>query len=96
MLGNNSTVPSSNSFGSNIIANSHSLFSGNYIQVDSEFTEQITGIDPVRMKYKSTPHAVIALNFAENHYQWILPTIKDGDISFTTELWNVNIICHLI
>ena len=74
----------------NADTNAHSLFSGNYIQIDSRFTDQVTGVDPVRMKYKSTPHAVIALNFAENHYQWILPTIKDGDISFTTELWSVN------
>lgn len=74
----------------NADTNAHSLFSGDYIQVDSRFTDQVTGVDPVRMKYKSTPHAVIALNFAENHYQWILPTIKDGDIPSTTELWDVN------
>lgn len=77
----------------NADTNAHSLFSGNYIQIDSKFTDQVTGVDPVRMKYKSTPHAVIALNFAENHYQWILPTIKDGDISYpasSTELWSVN------
>lgn len=77
----------------NADTNAHALFSGNYIQVDGRFTDQITGVDPVRMKYKSTPHAVIALNFTEDHYQWILPTIKDGDISYpsTTELWNVNV-----
>ena len=77
----------------NADTNAHSLFSGNYTQIDSKFTDQVTGVDPVRMKYKSTPHAVIALNFAENHYQWILPTIKDGDISYpasSTELWSVN------
>lgn len=77
----------------NADTNAHALFSGNYIQVDGRFTDQITGVDPVRMKYKSTPHAIIALNFTEDHYQWILPTIKDGDISYpsTTELWNVNV-----
>lgn len=77
----------------NADTNAHALFSGNYIQVDGRFTDQITGVDPIRMKYKSTPHAVIALNFTEDHYQWILPTIKDGDISYpsTTELWNVNV-----
>jgi hypothetical protein len=77
----------------NADTNAHSLFSGNYIQIDGRFTDQVTGVDPVRMKYKSTPHAVIALNFTENHYQCILPTIKDGDISYpsTTELWNVNV-----
>ena len=77
----------------NADTNAHALFSGNYIQVDGRFTDQITGIDPIRMKYKSTPHAVIALNFTEDHYQWILPTIKDGDASYSspTELWNVNV-----
>lgn len=77
----------------NADTNAHALFSGNYIQVDGRFTDQITGVDPIRMKYKSTPHAVIALNFTEDHYQWILPTIKDGDISYPspTELWNVNV-----
>lgn len=67
----------------------HSIFSGDYKQIDSKDTDQVTGIDPVRMKYKSTPHAVIALNFSGDHRQWILPTIKDGDTS-NPELWNVN------
>lgn len=77
----------------NTDTNAHALFSGNYMQIDGRFTDQITGVDPIRMKYKSTPHAVIALNFTEDHYQWILPTIKDGDISYPspTELWNVNV-----
>lgn len=75
----------------NADTNAHSLFSGNYMQIDGKFTDQTTGVDPVRMKYKSTPHAVIALNFDESHHQWVLPTIKDGDVSFTTRLWNVNV-----
>lgn len=74
----------------NADTNAHSLFSSNYMQINDKFTDQTTGVDPVRMKYKSTPHAVIALNFDENHHQWVLPTIKDGDVPFTTELWNVN------
>lgn len=68
----------------------HSLFSGDYKQIDSKYTDQITGVDPVRMKYKSTPHAVIALNFSGDHRQWILPTIKDGDTAHP-ELWDVNV-----
>ena len=32
------------------------------------------GIDPVSMKYKSTPHAVIALNYTSDKKQTILPT----------------------
>ena len=67
--------------------NAHKLFSGNYIQVDSKFTDQITGTDPVRIKYKSTPHAVVALNYTTSGAQRILPNIKDGDYNDT---WSVN------
>lgn len=67
--------------------NAHTLFSGGYMQVDSRFTDQITGTDPVRIKYKSTPHAVLALNYSTSGAQRVLPTIKDGDPS---ESWNVN------
>lgn len=69
-------------------ANAHTLFSNNYIQVDSSFTDQITGTDPVRIKYKSTPHAVLALNYTTSGAQRILPNIKDGDYNDT---WFVNI-----
>lgn len=67
--------------------NAHTLFSGGYMQVDSKFTDQITGTDPVRIKYKSTPHAVLALNYSTSGTQRVLPTIKDGDPS---KSWNVN------
>ena len=70
--------------------NAHLIFSGDYTQVQDRYTDQITGVDPVRMKYKSTPHAVIALNFSGDHRQWILPTIKDGNTN-NPELWNVNV-----
>lgn len=77
----------------NADTNAHLLFSGNYIQVDSKFTSQITGVDPVRMKYKSTPHAVIALNYTTNGATRVLPTLKDGDIEYTsTNKWNINYI----
>ena len=68
--------------------NAHTLFSSGYMQVNSRFTDQITGTDPVRIKYKSTPHAVLALNFTTSGYQRILPFIQDGDYSQT---WNVNV-----
>lgn len=68
--------------------NAHLLFTSNYIQLDDQFTDQITGTDPVRMKYKSTPHAVIALNYAENGSQNILPTLKDGNVDDSS--WDVN------
>lgn len=38
------------------------------------FTTQHHALDPVYIKYKSTPHAVIALNYATNGDQRILPT----------------------
>lgn len=67
--------------------NAHTLFSSGYMQVDSRFTDQITGTDPVRIKYKSTPHAVLALNYTTSGAQRILPDIKDGDYDDT---WFVN------
>ena len=67
--------------------NAHKLFSSGYMQVDSRFTDQITGTDPVRIKYKSTPHAVLALNYTTSGAQRILPNIKDGDYD---DIWSVN------
>lgn len=67
--------------------NAHTLFSNNYMQVNSKFTDQTTGTDPVRIKYKSTPHAVLALNYTTSGAQRILPNIKDGDLDNT---WYVN------
>ena len=67
--------------------NAHLLFNGNYKQVSSIFTDQITGTDPVRIKYKSTPHAVLALNYTTSGAQRILPNIKDGNYDDT---WFVN------
>ena len=31
----------------NTDTNAHSLFSGNYMQIDGKFTDQVTGVDPV-------------------------------------------------
>ena len=71
----------------NAETNAHTLFSSGYTQIDSKFTDQITGTDPVRIKYKSTPHAVLALNYTTSGAQRILPNIKDGDYDDT---WFVN------
>ena len=69
----------------------HKLFYGNYIQVDKTYTDSTTGIDPVIMKYKSTPHAVMALNYGLNNVKRILPTLRDGNTSLTnTEYWAIN------
>lgn len=67
--------------------NAHTLFSSGYMQIDSRFTDQITGTDPVRIKYKSTPHAVLALNYTTSGAQRILPNIKDGEYN---DIWFVN------
>lgn len=70
--------------------NAHALFSGRYMQVDDRFTDQITGTDPVRIKYKSTPHAVLALNYTTSGAQRILPTIKDSNYGNYNNTWSVN------
>ena len=67
--------------------NAHTLFSSGYTQIDSRFTDQITGTDPVRIKYKSTPHAVLDLNYTISGAQRILPNIQDGNYNDT---WLVN------
>lgn len=71
----------------NAATNAHDLFSYKYTQLNPLFSDQTTGIDPVRIKYKSTPHAVLALNYTTEGAQRILPTIKDGDLVNT---WDVN------
>lgn len=72
-------------------ASAHSLFIGDYIHVDYRLTEQTTGTDPVRMKYKSTPHAVLALNYSTIGEQNILPTLMDGNTEIQGQnRWSVN------
>lgn len=66
----------------------HNLFSGTYSSwnvigaaPDKTLTDQIGATDPVSMKYKSTPHAVIVLNYSKidnDYYQNILPTTYDN------------------
>lgn len=82
----------------NADTNAHLLFTGNYMQVDGKFTDQITGTDPVRMKYKSTPHAVMALNYGTDHSIRTLPTLRDGDIVYGSEpeVWYINNIASSI
>lgn len=76
----------------------HMLFSGNYINIKDlkgtwsgggtkQLTDTVTGTDPVRIKYKSTPHAVLALNYTTSGAQRILPNITDGVYNDT---WIVN------
>ena len=53
----------------------HSLFVGGP-RLIADIKSTITGYgrDPVRITYKSTPHAVIALNYTEDGKQAVLPT----------------------
>lgn len=56
----------------------HRTFSHNvWKKLSSIFTDQRKGVDPVRIKYKSTSHAVLALNYTKEGAQRILPTIRD-------------------
>lgn len=50
-------------------------------------TKVPNGTDAVRMKYKSTPHAVFALNYATDGRQIVMPTNRETDF---TNYWNVN------
>ena len=54
------------------------LFSKKYVALSDTYST-----DPVRIKYKSTPHAVFALNYSNDGIQRVLPTIKEvnGDSS---------------
>ena len=57
----------------------HRTFSYNiWKKLGAAFTDQREGVDPVRIKYKSTPHAVLALNYTTGGAQRVLPTIRDG------------------
>lgn len=77
--------------------NAHKIFTGKYwpnkdVPKDElEEMEKITylyGEDPVSIKYNSTPHAVMALNYTKDHQIRVLPTIKEHDD--THKPWDVN------
>ena len=66
----------------------HSLFSKNDNTTNSmlciypsEGDIKFDATDPIRMKYKSTPHAVIVLNNIDSNTQYILPSTKEGGVS---------------
>lgn len=72
----------------------HKLFTGGTFPLqfvkrsDGKTMSNVTyGTDAVRMKYKSTPHAVFALNWTKDRKQVILPTTKETDYTST---WPVN------
>lgn len=52
----------------------------------------ISGTDPIRIKYKSTAHAVLALNYAKDGSQRVLPTAYDNSYYYGTsgQTWAIN------
>lgn len=71
----------------------HSLFTDKYDELSSLYSDDYESTDPVRIKYKSTPHAVLAL---KNHGNWqrVLPTTTDKDYLDIGD-WNINYIPDL-
>ena len=67
--------------------NAHKLFTGKYVPEWMEEVTYLYGEDPVSIKYNSTPHAVMALNYTKDHQIRVLPTIKEHD---NTGTWKVN------
>lgn len=72
----------------------HQLFTGGAFPIQfvkrsdgATLTEVPNGTDAVRMKYKSTPHAVFALNYATDGRQIVMPTNIETDHK---DRWNVN------
>lgn len=62
----------------------HQQFIGKYAYGIQSGTTELKwqyGTDPIRIKYKSTPHAVLALNYSTTGAQYVLPTLYDGDVS---------------
>lgn len=69
--------------------NLHNIFTAEYKTIPKELTSVQYGVEPVSMKYKSTPHAVLALKYNKTGDNRVLPTLKDGDYQ-GEETWNIN------
>ena len=54
-------------------ATPHNLFINSYNKLNAITSDVATANDPIRIKYKSTPHAVIAFNYTSGGKQVILP-----------------------
>lgn len=71
--------------------NAHNIFKGEYNEATGFFVKDRTGTDPISIKYKSTPHAVMALNYTMDNKVRVLPTIQEsGVVSGNNMTWNVN------
>ena len=72
----------------------HQLFVGGSFPIQfvkrsdgAQLTKVPNGADAVRIKYKSTPHAVFALNWTKDGKQVVLPTNRETDYE---TVWSVN------
>lgn len=72
----------------------HQLFVGGSFPIQfvkrsdgKQLTKVPNGTDAVRIKYKSTPHAVFALNWTKDGKQVVLPTNSETNY---TDSWSVN------
>lgn len=72
----------------------HQLFVGGSFPIQfvkrsdgAQLTKVPNGTDAVRIKYKSTPHAVFALNWTKDGKQVVLPTNRETDYE---TVWSVN------
>lgn len=53
------------------------LFRRDYIATTTDVSSTRFGVEPCHIKYKSTPHAVLALNYTSSKAVRVLPTITD-------------------
>lgn len=72
----------------------HQLFVGGSFPIQfvkrsdgAQLTKVPNGTDAVRIKYKSTPHAVFAFNWTKDGKQVVLPTNRETDYQ---DVWSVN------
>ena len=47
----------------------HETFTSKYQKIDEKITSSLYGFDPISMRYKSTPHIVMALNYTKDNKQ---------------------------
>ena len=63
------------------------VYNSDYTLLSSKnYTDDHHSTDPVSMKYKSTAHAVLALNYSTDHKERILPTLMEGD-SYSSDVY---------
>ena len=77
----------------NIYITNDDSFEGTYIPLNTTYSNSRTSNDPIRIKYKSTPHVVIALNYTGGK-QTILPALNNTNYGIDSALkpfWSTTI-----